>query len=188
MKYYLFGLQRSGTNILEMYIKDNFRMDIHINQKHIDLNRFKKLEDLDNYIGERGHNCRYVVILKDIYSWLLSIERWANKKRWEKRDKMDFVKDYLEYIKRWNEIKTERVLIVNYIDFLRNYKDRETLFIRKMEDFLGKRCNENPIKRDSVKCSGRWGRNEQYYLKRRFMDRYSQNERILIEKLKKEIL
>lgn len=75
----------------------------------------KSLEELDNLLGDLNHANRYIIVYKNIFSWLPSIEKWANKSKWKTNSKMEFVEDYLNFIKKWYSIKTDRVFFIEYV-------------------------------------------------------------------------
>lgn len=186
VKYHLYGLQRSGTNILECFILDNFGIQVDTHQKHFRIQKLKAMdfEGVIKYFS-RPDNSKHIVIIKDIYAWLLSIEAWAIKKKWDKTDKMDHVDDYIKYVRKWKSIKNDNLLIINYNDFLLYYSKINSPFIKNLETFLNKKCHGTK-KRKSVKCTGRWGRNERFYLEKKYMKKYSPQEIKLIQtKLKK---
>ena len=121
VKFHLYGLQRSGTNILECYIRDSFGIQVNTEQKHIQFSQIKReinsVEDFDKF---SGNGKKYIVIFKNIYSWLFSIESWAKQRKWKVTDKMEYIDQHIKQLNKWNQIKNERVLLIFYEDFLKN--------------------------------------------------------------------
>ena len=101
MSYYLYGLQRSGTNLIKTFLETNF--DIYLmnkprnrqspQHKHFRIyddkdiipktnknNQYKNqyiinsLKELDKLLGDLNHTNRYIIMYKDIFSWLPSIK------------------------------------------------------------------------------------------------------------------
>ena len=181
MSYYLFGLQRSGTNIFECFVKDNLQIDLITEQKHYHVQKFTDNQNFQKYFGI-NNNGKIIVILKDIYAWLLSIQVWAIKKKWDKTDKMDFVDLYIDYYKKWYELQSQNknILIIFYKDFLQYYNKPNSQFIKNIKLFFNKEtCGTR--KRRSVKCTGRWTHNENYYLKNKYMIKYKPEELKIIQ-------
>ena len=103
MNYYLYGLQRSGTNLLQSFLETNFNISFMNNQdrqsvyhKHFRIydnkniipqtdkkNQYKNeyiihsLKELDKQLGDFNHTNKYIIVYKNIFSWLPSIEIWA---------------------------------------------------------------------------------------------------------------
>ena len=132
-KIYLYGLQRSGTNALKNFLQLNYDIILSnsggrnsIANKHCRIydnknfipspeqyfNTFviNNLEDLDKLLHDNEKTNKYIVIYKDIFSWLPSISVWAKNCKWEKSDKMDFIEDYLNFIDK-NSKNPEYLLI-----------------------------------------------------------------------------
>ena len=81
-------------------------------------------------------------------------------------------------------LQVKRVLIIFYEDFLKNYNNKDSKFIKNIENFLGKNGHGARLRR-SVPCTGRWGHNEQYYIKKKYMARFKPFElKIIQQKLK----
>ena len=177
MDVYLYGLQRSGTNILEAYIKDNYRVNIKINQKHLRIQHREWIKTLNNLQKEGS---KFILIYKNIYSWLVSIERWAGKEGWEKKDKMDYIDDYIGFMNKWISMETKNLLFISYEEFMEGYKSRDSELNKKLSKFL-KRPTVGLRKRKEVICSGRWYR-EKYYQEKKYMLKYTKEDRKIIDK------
>ena len=94
MRYYLYGLQRSGTNVIQQFIKINFNISFmnkedrqspyhkHFriyNNKNIIPSTDKKgsyknqyiinsLEELDKLLGDLNKTNKYIIVYKNIFS------------------------------------------------------------------------------------------------------------------------
>ena len=161
MSYYLYGLQRSGTNLIQKFLETNFNISFMNKEgkqspyhKHFRIyddkdiipqtdknNQFKNqyiinsLKELDKLLGDLNHTNRYIIVYKNIFSWLPSIEKWARGCKWKTNSKMEFVEDYLNFIKKWCSIKNYRVFFIKYEDFL-NMSDS---LVNKLSIFLNKK-------------------------------------------------
>ena len=133
------------------------------------------LEDLDNLLGDHNHVNKYVVIYKDIFSWLPSIEKWAKRVNWKTVSKMDFIDDYLNYIIKWYSIKNNRVIFISYHEFLNI--SCESLLANKLSDFFKKKPNKLITCFKKVDCSYRFTiDNNHYYINQEYMNSYSSTE------------
>ena len=96
---YLYGLQRSGTNVLTEFLEKNYGIKIEKKykdrcdprHKHFRIYDNKNLapdgfnnthivnsiNELDMLLGDTKNTNKYIVIYKSIYSWLPSIKKWA---------------------------------------------------------------------------------------------------------------
>ncbi len=200
--FFVYGLQRSGTNFLTEFMKVNLGIEMknndlgdrgHISQKHFRLYDNKEIipvkqyfntiliedyEQIKEMLGEKDLHC--IVIRKDIFSWLTSIQRWAVKCDWEKKDKMDYIDDYIHFYKKWESFDSEHVLFVNYISLVT--KNKETIKI--IENFTGKKYVGVKVS-DKLKCSGVFdSEKRKYYCKKQYMKEYSDEE---IEFIKKKL-
>ena len=96
---YLYGLQRSGTNVISDFLKVNYGITfknggnrnspshkhfrIYNNKNYIpqtnEIGQYSNnyivnnLDDMDKLLGDEMHTNKYIIIYKDIYSWLPSI-------------------------------------------------------------------------------------------------------------------
>lgn len=213
MKYYLYGLQRSGTNILENFLEKNYEIVFsnekndrkHHKHKHFriynnkelipntDVNKqyhndiiINSIDELDKILGDTKHQNKYIIVYKDIFSWLLSIETWAKMCNWKSNKKVDFIDDYFNYIEKWLSIKNERVLLINYreyIEFLITIKNQQEFknnnLIRKINTFLDIKYNQNKIIDiiTKVTCSSTFTTERlNYYYNKEYMKEYSETE------------
>ena len=202
MKYYLYGLQRSGTNVIEVFLKEKFSISFEVNQgpgdfrkkpscKHFRLydnkdlipvkqyeNNFivNCLEDLDRILGDYTQTNRYVIVYKNIFSWLPSIEKWAKKCKWKTNSKMEFVDDYLNFIKKWYSIKNDRVFFIRYEDFL-NISDDNNSLVNKLSVFFNKKQKKIVHSFEKVNCSEKFTTSKKnYYINHEYMSLYSKEE------------
>ena len=211
MNYYIYGLQRSGTNVIQTFIEANFNIFFMNGQdrqtpyhKHFRIydnkdlipqtdkeNQYKNqyiidsLEDLDKLLGNLTHTNRYIIIYKNIFSWLPSIEKWAKKCMWKTNSKMEFIEDYLNFIKKWYSIKNNRVIFVNYEDFLNICDDNNSL-INKLSVFFNKEPEKNISFFEKVNCSEKFTTGKKkYYINNEYMSLYSKEE---LDEIKNNII
>ena len=212
MSYYLYGLQRSGTNVIQKFLESNYQITfknkdnnrqscqhkhfrIYDNKDIIPItdqpNQFKnkyqidKLQDLDQLLGDTRQTNKYVIVYKNIYSWLPSIEKWALQCNWKQKQKMEFIDDYLNFIHKWDNLKTSRVMFISYEDYLHFVvsNDNKTNFQSKIDLFFyGQNKRPKRPKRQgkiikmfsTVNCSDPFTITKcKYYTKRKYMDKYS---------------
>lgn len=212
MSIYLYGLQRSGTNVINNFLINNFKIKFNndennrnsIKHKHFRIYNnksyipetdkpkqyynniiIKSLENLDEKINNKKN--KYIIVYKDIYSWLPSIERWAKMCKWKSNTKIDFVNDYCEYISKWNELKNERVLFIKYEEYLDCLVNKNNNLINKIEDFLQVKRPNKLIFPKNVNCSKTFTINRyNYYKNKEYMKEYTENElNIINEKYNK---
>lgn len=202
MSYYLYGLQRSGTNVVQKFIETNFDISFmntsdrqSAYHKHFRIyddkeiipqtdeeNQYKNqysvnsLKELDNLLGDLNNTNRYIIVYKNIFSWLPSIEKWAKGCKWKTNSKMDFVEDYLNFIKKWYSIKNDRVFFIKYEDFL-NVSDDNNLLLNKLSTFLDKKQIKNTYSFENVNCSKKFTIcQKNYYINHEYMNLYSKEE------------
>ena len=211
MSYYLYGLQRSGTNLIQTFLETNFHISFMNNpdrqspyHKHFRIyddkdiipqtdknNQYKNkyiinsLKELDELLGDLNHNNKYIIVYKNIFSWLPSIEKWAKGCKWKTNSKMEFVEDYLHFIKKWCLIKNERVFFINYEDFLHMSDDNNSL-VNKLSVFLNKKQNKIKYTFEKVNCSEKFTISKKnYYINHEYMTLYSNKE---LEKIKNNLI
>ena len=203
VKYYLYGLQRSGNNVIQTFIEKNFnvlltnkneqnRQSPH--HKHFriyggkeiipqtnSINQYKNkyivnsLKDLDKLLGDLNQTNKYIIVYKNIFSWLPSIEKWAKACNWKTNSKMEFVEDYLNFIKKWYSIKNDRVLFINYEDFL-NISNNDPL-LDKLSVFFNAKPKEIISTFQKVDNSEEFTNLQKiYYVNHEYMDLYSKEE------------
>ena len=211
MSYYLYGLQRSGTNFTQKYLETNFNISFKNKgdrqspyHKHFRIydnkdiipqtdqkNQYKNqyiihsLKELDKLLGDLNHTNKYIIVYKSIFSWLPSIEKWAKGCKWKNNSKMEFVEDYLNFIKKWYSIKNERVFFINYEDFL-NMSDNENSLANKLSVFLNKKQKKAIYSFEKVNCSKKFNTSQKkYYINHEYMSLYSKEE---LEKIKNNLI
>ena len=202
MNYYLYGLQRSGTNLLQCFLETNYNISFMNNQdrqsvyhKHFRIydnkdiipqtdkkNQYKNeyiihsLKDLDKQLKDFNHTNKYIIVYKNIFSWLPSIEIWAKKCQWKTNSKMEFVEDYLNFIKKWYSIKNDRVFFINYEDFFYMSNDNNSL-VNKLSIFLNKKPKKIIYSFDKVNMSNTFTTDKKnYYINHEYMNLYSKEE------------
>lgn len=208
MSYYLYGLQRSGTNVIQKFLETNFNISFMNNgdrqspyHKHFRIyddkdiipqtdkkNQYKNqyiinsLKELDKLLGDLNHTNRYIIVYKNIFSWIPSIEKWAKGCKWKTNSKMEFVEDYLNFIKKWCSIKNYRVFFIKYEDFL-NMSDS---LVNKLSIFLNKKQKKITYSFEKVNCSKKFTISQKkYYINHEYMSLYSKEE---IEKIKNNLI
>jgi len=145
----------------------------------------QSLEELDNLLGDLNHANRYIIVYKNIFSWLPSIEKWANRCKWKTNSKMEFVEDYLNFIKKWYSIKTDRVFFIEYEDFLNMSNDNNSS-VSKLLEFLNKKQKKITYSFNKVRCSKEFTTSQKkYYINHEYMSLYSKEE---LEKIKHNLL
>jgi hypothetical protein len=132
---------------------------------------------LDTYLNNNNQN-KYIIVYKDIFSWLVSIEKWAIKCNWKQNKKMQFIEDYLQFIKKWIEIKNNRVLFISYHEYLDFIITKNKNFELKLCNFLQNNGNPNKIyKFQKVNCSSDFNQNNYlYYINKVYMNSYTDKE------------
>lgn len=208
MSYYIYGLQRSGTNVMQKFLETNFNISFMNNgdrqspcHKHFRIyddkdiipqtdktNQYNNqyiinsLEELDILLKDFNHTNRYIIVYKNIFSWLPSIEKWAKGCKWKTNSKMEFVEDYLNFIKKWYSIKNDRVFFIKYEDFL-NISDS---LVNKLSLFLNKKQKQIIYSFDKVDCSRKFTTSQKkYYIDHEYMSLYSKEE---LEKIKNNLI
>ena len=201
LPYQLYGHKRSGTNVIDAYLKDNFnlgKMSQKINPSQFDrdsilwkhcridlVNNNGKLlintiEDLDNIRGDEKHSNKYIIVYKNIFTWLPSICRWASSMKWEKNEKLDFVDDYFNYMYKWYTISkdnSDRILFINYEEFLKNGRNKDSDFVKNIEEFTNFKITKELVIRDKVDCSRKFDDERHiYYDRKLYMKKYDKNE------------
>lgn len=152
----LYGLQRSGTNLLEQELRRRFRVRV-LNephdrtapgQKHFRLYDDKSRTPHPDYVNDyrfSGFGAfeaalprpadHYVLISKDPYSWLASYKTWAARCSWVAPD-YPYIDEWVLFYGAWRRFAEEpdgagRIHFLRYIDLL---ADSEKVFTA-----LGKR-------------------------------------------------
>lgn len=194
MKLLLYGLQRTGTNIIDDYIRNvfgvtfsnknfskyqsnikkpphkHFRLE-DINFKEFDLT-IKKMMNYDT-IDE----CKYIIMIKDIYSWLISIKKWNlrwNPKNSRKTMNKENIDDYKLFYNKWYSFYKEnsnKILFINYHNFITN--------TNKVKDDISKFLNISPntnthIINKKINWSGEFtNEKKKYYTDRLYLNEYT---------------
>lgn len=155
---YLYGLQRSGTNVINDFLEINYGVKVVKNykdrlnpaHKHFRIYDNKALapigfsntlvvntiEDLDKLLNDKAHTNKYIVISKDIYSWLPSIKKWANRCKWPNTNTQFFLDDYFAFTEKWNSLTHERILFITYEDYLNLTLGENNDLVTRIETFL----------------------------------------------------
>jgi hypothetical protein len=141
-----YGLQRSGTNLLESYLIQNFKIKIINNNlersstlhKHFRLYddklfipepqfynelEFKTFKEYEKSFDLNLQAKAIIIITKDPYSWYLSYLNWAKKCNWP-TPKYHYIEEYNRFHEKWIQFakEDERISIINYINLIENPK------------------------------------------------------------------
>ena len=217
-KFRLYGLERSGTNVVTHYLQDNFGITIirdgptrkDAKHKHFRIYDAKKfirargqrnetfvgsVDHLDSLTGDDSHTQKYFVVYKNIWAWLPSIMRvsWyfddiPNK--YNHIDPLIHIDDYINFIQKWQQIKNERVLFINYDDFIDNYTNADSSFYKNIAHFIGNdktiSSRGKAITRKKVPMSPNFIQKRlNYYKNKEYMDYFSNKQKdIIIKKMK----
>ena len=202
MSIYLYGLQRSGTNVINTFLVNNFNIKFNnddnnrnsIIHKHFRIYNNKNnipetdkpkqyynniiintLEELDEKINKKKN--KYIIVYKNIYSWLPSIEKWGKMCNWKSNNKLNFINDYCEYISKWKEISNKRVLFIKYEDYLDCLVNKNNILIKRTEDFLQIKRPNKIIFPQNVNCSSTFTlKKYNYYKNKEYMKEYTKEE------------
>lgn len=195
-----YGLQRSGTNFLETLLKKNFKISIpnlrkereHPLQKHFRLfddktkipepkyyngYTFNHFEEFEKSLGLNKEVQGIIIISKDPYSWLLSYEKWANKCAWPTPN-YHYIEEYNLFLNKWREFEkqTYKIVFLKYIDLLENPAEILTQIQEKFE--LKKKRSifytKLTLSQKKVAVSEVFTHEKkEYYLKKKYLDSYS---------------
>lgn len=211
-----YGLQRSGTNFLEALLKKNFRVNIpnlrkerdHPLQKHFRLYDektkipepkyyneylYNHFEEFEYSLGLHNKVHGIIIVSKDPYSWLLSYEKWANKCAWPTPN-YHYIEEYNLFLNKWREFKnqTHKIIFVRYIDLLEKPEEILTQILAKFE--LKKKLSfynsKFTLSQKKVAVSDVFtAEKEEYYLKRKYLNHYSNQSLENVNKyLSKELM
>lgn len=194
---YLYGLQRSGTSWLTECLEKNYSFQFtNTNEKNRDSPRVKHfriydnkdlipeeayfndflvqdITDLDKLLGDSTHTNKYIVIYKDIFAWLPSIQKWALNCKWKQQNKTDFVEDFLHFIDKWKTIQNERVMMIPYLELI----ETNNTIMQQVEEFLGFEHNDHVVLPEKISSNPTFNQDrKQYYLQNDFMNLYSEQE------------
>ena len=137
-----YGLQRSGTNLLETLLKKNYRVRFLNNdidrasplQKHCRLYKNKQIIPESQYYNEIFVETfeqfealfevvpdYYLIISKDPYSWYLSYRKWAKKCNWPNVSH-HYIEEYNLFYRTFMEFsfRSDKFIFVRYIDLIKD--------------------------------------------------------------------
>jgi hypothetical protein len=142
-----YGLQRSGTNILEAQLNSNFKVNIlnnnhlrnHALHKHFRLYdekqfipdpqfynelTFKHFKEYEKSFGLNYKVDAIFVVSKDPYSWYISYLNWAKKCNWPDVS-YHYIEEYNKFYGKWLEFAEDdkRISFIKYIDLLTQTKE-----------------------------------------------------------------
>lgn len=198
------GLQRSGTNFLDVLIKKNYHVT-SLNKdgnKSSPLHKHFRLYDNKEIIPESSYQNGfqildfksyeqifdiipdyYLVISKDPYSWLLSYRNWVELCRWPEV-KHHYIEEYNLFYKKWLElsIQTNKIIFIKYIDLLRSPGDE--LYRLQMKMGLEKLCPYLVHTINKIEQSGPFtDERRTYYLEEKYLKGYTEKELIEINNI-----
>lgn len=191
-----YGLQRSGTNFLETFLKKNYRVCfLNSNkdrssplQKHCRLYKNKEIIPEPQYDNEiivetfeqfqslfKIAPAYYLIISKDPYSWYLSYINWAEKCNWPSVNH-HYIEEYNLFYRTFIEFssQTDKFIFVRYIDLIKDTRAMFDMLEKKME--LKKRFFSQLIFRQTseVSQSAIFTENKRaYYLNEEYLKEYS---------------
>ena len=221
MNFLHYGLQRSGTNFLHQLMLKNFADVKFLNNEERALpthKHFRLYDDKEFVPEEKYHNdlhfasfeefdeaaqyhtgvddLKYLVIVKNPFSWYLSITKMAESLSWPsfKADaefQEHFVRDFNGFYEKWSQFaeESDKVVLMRYEDLLedtnhvlsliqnqfelKRKKDLRHLFFGKKNEFFG-------VKR--VPNSKHWGdERKDYYVNQKYYDQLGES---VTEKIK----
>ena len=134
-----------------------------------------------------------IIVSKDPYSWLLSYEKWANKCAWPTPN-YHYIEEYNLFLNKWREFKnqTHKIIFVRYIDLLEKPEEILTQILAKFE--LKKKLSfynsKFTLSQKKVAVSDVFtAEKEEYYLKRKYLNHYSNQSLENVNKyLSKELM
>ena len=207
MNLLLYGLQRSGTNLLESLLRKNYRGRI-LNknktrssplQKHYRLYDNKDIipepqyrnnlilpsyTDFERVTGSNTDNI--LIISKDPYSWLLSYRNWATRCGWPEVD-YHYIEEYNLFYGKWLKYskETSKIIFIRYIDIL---EDAEKELSRLQSEIGLKRRIFYPFMSQTLKRrvpqSRKFSRlRRDYYLQEEYLKDYRSDELHQINRL-----
>jgi len=177
----IFGLRRTGTNYLSKLLNINYEVKMIgglAGWKHGKY-RVKKLF---------GHEVDCIIISKNIYSWLTSLERRYKAWNFYKIEEMsDFIQMYNLAYGDWlnipKRLETKKCFFVKYEDLIENSflicerMSKELSFKRKTKEFIN---IEKVVKPREI--LGLKNFNKDYYINHKYMTKYNQDIKNLIKK------
>lgn len=211
-----YGLQRSGTNYLKDLLLANFpELRIHNDgfsrslplQKHFRLydekwfiptghkylNNFHYAsvrefdEHLQHLTGVPVPEMGYIVIVKDPFSWYLSVRKEAKKMKWPgyvpSGWNTNLMIDYNLFHKKWlafQEEAPERVLILNYEQFLLAFEDTMDRFAGHFQ--LDKKGSYQDVSK-VFKSKKFTEKRKAYYRERRYMEEFDRKGIFLLTEM-----
>ncbi len=207
MNFLYYGLQRAGTNYLKELINLNFQEPQFLNDgfyrslplhKHFRLysekwfipnsakfyNNFhyQSIREFNDHVEQlTGHSdVKYIVIVKEPYSWYLSVREEAKKNRWPTYQSPgmnpNFIIEYNLFYGKWLQFQheaPEQVFIVNYENFILDFDGT----LQRIADHFGL----TPLHKEfqnkrKVKRRAFTDKQEAYYRNSEYMSRFDDKE------------
>lgn len=204
----LYGLQRSGTNAVEVFLESNYGVGVQAeakgdrgspHHKHFrvyddrrgvpdpqyasDAPVVATLAELDDLLGA-PRTTKYVLVRKTPEAWLPSIRRWALKHKWPRADTPSLLRDYKLWWDKWTALAAtdpRRVHVVEYDDFLLNGARPKTPFHRRLARFLQRPVPDRPAMPERVPQSAAFSADrKEHYVAGRFRDELTADDRRLL--------
>jgi len=202
---YIYGLQRSGTNVINDFLEINYGVKVvknykdRLNPAHkhfriydnkqlapvdfVNNHTINSIEELDTLLNDKTHTNKYIVIFKNVYSWLPSIKKWATRCKWPNTSTKFFLDDYFAFTDKWNSLIHERVLFIAYDDYLNLTLGENNELISNIEIFLNvTKKKPNLIFPKEVSLSEKFSpKHLNYYKNKEYMNLFSDEEIQLTE-------
>ena len=205
MKILHYGLQRSGTNLLESFLKKYYCVHfLNSNvdrssplQKHVRLYREKKIipePQYSNGIVINGFNDfehlfkvipeYYLIISKDPYSWLLSYKNWARKCNWPEVDH-NYIQEYNLFYGFFIKLAQEssKFIFVKYVDLITDkqamLKDLQNKMGLKRRLFSGRLELPSRVPQSQALTNDRLD----FYMNERYLEQYQEKELINVNEI-----
>jgi hypothetical protein len=190
-----YGLQRSGTNFLEVILRRNFH--VHFLNSNKDrsspLQKHFRLYDEKNIVPEPQYRNElvvrsfehfeslfsvradfYLVISKDPYSWFLSYNHWAQKCHWPDVSH-HYIEEYNAFYGKLLELsaQTDKFIFLRYFDLIKDAAgvlDRLEQRMSLRKTFFSRIALSRPEK---VSQSSRFTEEKRkYYLEEKYLSQY----------------
>ncbi|MFN0275822.1 MAG: hypothetical protein ACKVPJ_08765 [Chitinophagales bacterium] len=191
----LYGLQRSGTNYLQVLIEKNYPQIAFMNSevrnnpahKHFRLYDDKTcipepqfmnsvlvndLKEFETHLSAIPDI--YLVVSKDPYSWYLSYKKWAKKNNWPP-PAYHYMQEWNLFYGKWLEFagETGKIIFVRYFDLLTNPEKEISEIIQKL-NLPGVKTIKTSRK---VYASRRFTAGDaKYYTNKEYMQKFSSEE------------
>lgn len=194
-KYILYGIQRSGTNILETLWNNNFNKKIIVYEddykypthKHYRLYKtYVNYNDFDRDVKAvlkipQNTKMNYIIMIKEPYSWLVSYKKWAIKCKWENVTIEHMMYEYNNFYNMWIKWRenNKNIYILNYnLILLNQIKLMQSLAATFKLLFLSNKL----IVPKSIPKTGIFNQERRdYYINKLYMNDLTEEEKEIIQ-------